>query len=356
MPLRCLDPTGRSIHSFDLADEQWRALEAENRKARHLRMPCCSAQVILKRSRLGTQFFAHKAVGACATATETEAHLRLKRMAVEVARANGWTANTEVLGTSPSGEAWKADVLAEKGGRKIAIEIQWSSQTNDEISRRQQRYRESGVRGLWLLRQATFPITRELPAARIGGSPEQGFAAVISSGYGHQPVSMREFLNAVFSKRFRFGVQVGADAAVAVRAGCLWCWSCGAKTTIITGVDVAFGPTELSFTIPKLGEHAQPLDSVLSRLPSDLEIGSIKPRFSKTQSRAYVSNGCFHCGALIGEFYEHDAWDEQQTVLAFSTQISEQWRKAIERHCGYQETWGVYHALSSERAAAPTRP
>jgi hypothetical protein len=118
MPLRCLDPTGRSIRSFDLADEQWRALEVENRRARHLRMPCCSAQVTLKRSRLGTPFFAHKAVGACTTAPETEAHLQLKRMAVEAARASGWTADTEVIGTSPSGEQWKADVLAEKGDAK----------------------------------------------------------------------------------------------------------------------------------------------------------------------------------------------------------------------------------------------
>jgi competence protein CoiA len=122
MPLRCLDPEGQSIHSFDLADRQWQALEFENRKARHLRMPCCSSQVILKRSRLGTPFFAHKAVGACTAAPETEAHLELKRMAVEAARANGWTADTEVTGTSLSGEPWKADVLAQKRGRKVAVE------------------------------------------------------------------------------------------------------------------------------------------------------------------------------------------------------------------------------------------
>lgn len=342
MPLRCVDPAGRNILAFDLADAQWRALEVENRRARHLKMPCCAAQVIFKRSRLGTRFFAHKAVGPCTTAAETEAHLLLKAMAFEAARANGWSANTEVHGTSPSGEAWKADVLAEKGDRKVAFEIQWSSETNEEILRRQQRYRESFIRGLWLLRQPSFPITRDLPAARIGGSPEQGFAALIPSGSGHQALPMREFLNAVFRKRFRFGVPIGAEATVSVRAGCLWCWSCGAETTIITGVDVAFGPNELSFTIPELGEHAQPLDSVLSRLPGDLKVGSIKPRFSRTQRGSYVSNGCFHCGALIGAFYEHDAWDEQKTVLIFSILVSEQWQKAFEHHCGYEETWGVW--------------
>jgi competence protein CoiA len=140
MPLRCLDPTGRSIQSFDLADE--------NRKARSLRMLCCGSQVILKRSHLGTQFFAHKVVGRCATAPETEAHLQLKRTVVFAARANGWEATTEVPGTSPLGEQWKADVLAQKGIHKVAVDIQWAGQTNDETMRRQERYRQSGIRGL----------------------------------------------------------------------------------------------------------------------------------------------------------------------------------------------------------------
>jgi hypothetical protein len=146
----------------------------------------------------------------------------------------------------------------------------------------------------------------------------------------------------VFGKRFRFGLQLGSDAIVAIRAGLLSCWSCGADTRIITGIDVAFGPNKLSFTIPEIGDHAQLLESVLSRLPGCLEVGSVKPRFGKTQGRSYVSNGCFHCDALIGEFYEHEAWDEQETVVAFSIRIGKQWQKAIETHCGYAKTWGVY--------------
>ena len=153
---------------------------------------------------------------------------------------------------------------------------------------------------------------------------------------------MREFLHAVFSRRFGFGLRLGTDAIVAIRAGFLSCWSCGADTRIVTGIDVAFGPNELSFTIPETGEHTGLLESVLSRLPGGLEIGGIRPRFSKTQGRSYVSNGCFHCDALIGEFYEHHAWDEQQTVVAFSIRVCEQWQKAIESHCGYEKTWSVY--------------
>src|SRR3954451_15155327 len=105
MPLRCLDSTkNSSIHAFDLSAEEWQALVLKNRAGRHLRMPCCSSQVTLKRSRLGTQFFAHKAVNSCSTAPETETHLRLKQIAVAVARASGWSAEIEITGTTPAGE------------------------------------------------------------------------------------------------------------------------------------------------------------------------------------------------------------------------------------------------------------
>src|SRR5438874_3822362 len=179
VPLRCVDlTTKRSVQAFDLSPDQWRILAIENRKARHLAMPCCSSQVILKKSGRGTQFFAHKAVGGCSTAPETETHLRLKGMVVEAARANGWNAATEVVGTTPNGEQWKADVLARKGDLKVAVEIQWSGQTKEETLRRQHRYKESRVRGLWLLRHPGLHISHDLPAARIGGSAEEGISAL----------------------------------------------------------------------------------------------------------------------------------------------------------------------------------
>jgi hypothetical protein len=148
MPIRCVDPTGQSIHSFDLSEDEWKSLELENKKSRHLSMPCCAAHVTLKRSRLGSRFFAHKAVGSCTSARETEEHLHLKQMAVMAARAHGWTAQTEVTGTTPTGEEWRADVLATKGEHRVAVEIQWSGQTTDETIRRQTQYKDSDVRGL----------------------------------------------------------------------------------------------------------------------------------------------------------------------------------------------------------------
>jgi competence protein CoiA len=65
------------------------------------------------------------------------------------------------------------------------------------------------------------------------------------------------------------------------------------------------------------------------------KIGEIKPRFSRTQGRAYMSNGCHRCDALIGAFFEHDACYEDEEVLAiFPIKLSRQWKRAIEQKFG----------------------
>jgi len=50
MSLRCVDETGVDLYAFDLSPEAWQALIEQNRKCRSLRMPCCSAEVNLRRS------------------------------------------------------------------------------------------------------------------------------------------------------------------------------------------------------------------------------------------------------------------------------------------------------------------
>ena len=105
MPLRCLNShDGTSLLAFDLTPTEWDRLRDDNRKERHLSMPCCSAEVVLKTSKLGTRFFAHKRVGSCTVTGETEHHLKLKTIAVG--------------SKSPDGEEWIADVLATKGEAK----------------------------------------------------------------------------------------------------------------------------------------------------------------------------------------------------------------------------------------------
>lgn len=356
MPLRCLDPTGKSIHSFDLSGDEWRALELENRQTRHLRMPCCSAQVVLKRSSRDTPFFAHMALGGCEVApatAETEAHLQLKSMAVMVARAHGWMAEAEVTGITPSGEPWKADVLALRGSHKVAVEVQWSNQPIAEILQRQKRYAKSGVRGLWLIRQPGFPITHELPAVRIMETLH-GFQALIPSLAGlsardrtnpkcwfHQTVSMGDFLNAAFSGRFQFGIPRNLDAAVSVRSGLVQCGqaSCRAQARMLTSVEVLFGPNKCEFTALEIEKHPELLRIVLSQLSDNLHS-------NRDPVQSYLKKECSHCGMALGRSFQQEAYFRPARAHTFAIRLSDHWRDAIARNARYDEDkkreWCVY--------------
>lgn len=339
MPLRCLGPDDQNIQSFDLTNDEWAALRLSNRRSQALHMPCCDAPVVLKSSRLGTRFFAHKSRGTCTTALETAQHLILKTLAVDAARRAGWTCSTEERGSSPAGDVWTADVLATKGKHKVAIEIQWSGQTIQVTNLRQERYRQSDVRCLWLFRQREFPISEDLPAVCIVGNTTTGFQARITSD---QMMPMPEFLDAVFAGRFRYGVAVGRGATVTVHSGVMDCWRCRASTRIITFIDIAIGPHRCQLTVADLGRFPDLLSTVVNRLPPSPFVGAIKARYSRMQG--HISNGCYKCDALIGEHFEHDAWYSENSVLAdFPIIISESWLKAIEpteRNFG----WAVYPA------------
>lgn len=346
MPLRCLDPTGQSIYSFDVSDDEWQALELENRKSRHLTMPCCSARVTLKRSRLGTPFFAHKAVQGCETVPETEEHRYLKRLVVIAARANGWKAETEVTDVTPSGEPWRADVLAQKGKHRIAVEIQWSRQTDEVTMWRQRRYAESSVYGLWLFRQPWFPVDSGLPAVGITGSLEKGFTALVPSHSGtkkrdlkphwHQVVPMEELLNAAFSRRFRFGIPLNNEATAGLRCSMMRCWnpSCGAQTRILTGLEIRFGPNECKLTAQELQEYPELLEVALSHLPNETQ-------FISDPSRASLREGCPGCGTSFGSYFEQELWYSQDTVRTFSIRLSSAWCAAIAKHSSHGK-WTVY--------------
>lgn len=344
MPLRCIDENGADIFAFDLDSIEWKALAALNRGGNILKMPCCEAGVTLRRSKRGTQHFAHKVIGNCISAPETEHHLRLKQIAVEVARRYGWTVETEVRGSTPDGEEWIADVLARKNNARVAIEIQWSPQTPEETLRRQARYHRSGVRCLWLFRHAGFPITAELPAVQISAG-DDGYAASLSNN----SMPLQSFLDAAFDGRLKFGLPSVGKAVVQIRAGDIECWKsqCKATTKIITGIDVIFGSLRYSWIVKSL-EEAPPsvLRSVIDNLPNNLNIGHVKKRYSKTIGDKYLSNGCYRCDSLIGQHFEFEVWYSDEIIGSFQIDISGDWGRMIERE--YEPVWAVYS--SSELA------
>ena len=218
-----------------------------------------------------------------------------------------------------------------RGQAKVAIEIQWSGQTGQEIVVRQERYRESGVRGLWLFRRRGLRVPKDLPAAWVTGTVVAGFETELNG----QTLPLSEFLDAVFARRLRYGIPLGAKAVVRIQSGETGCSKCEEATWIVTLIEVSVGSHRFQLRVPDLTDFPDLLASCLEHVPRGSGVGRIKPRYSSAP-RIYMSNGCCHCDALINY-----ARCENDVLLAqFPIIISDRWQQAIDPH--NERGWGVF--------------
>lgn len=317
MPLKCLND-GKEVYAFDIAsDVAWIELRKTNNKSNHLKMPCCGAPVVLKRSKLGLRYFAHKQTGqdACSAKPETMEHLQAKMAIVEGVQRAGWLAKTEYNGITPSNECWRADVLAEKGQEKIVFEVQWSKQSIEETERRQKKYAESGVSAVWLFKQYDVPVQEDIPAFRIkSDNSKNEFLIDIPISRMHE-IKIHDFVSAVLNKRIKFFPILGVNIQLRVYAGYSKCWRCKKRTGVITDLEFATqsllnSADDLSTDIYELSRLPGGERFILSTISHELlrkhGVGEMKQRFSGTVGSSYFSNGCCHCDALQGQFFEHE--------------------------------------------------
>ena len=354
MPLRCVDDYGKAIEAHACTQEEWIALRGQTRIHRHLMMPCCKAQAIPKTSKLGIRFFAHKARVNCLWKPETEVHRCIKGLALEAARRAGWNAQTEVSGHTPDGERWTADVLARKGAAKIAIEVQWSGQTDDETLRRQRKYRQSGVTGVWLLRQPGFPISEDLPAACIGGSMQEGLMVMLPK-YGDMTVRKRttqegwsqiltpkEFLNATFEDRLCFGIPSHAKATLDILAGSDDCLRCGKKIQIVTALKGSVGPYKIElygdYKPQNLAnENPTMKKRIVTALMDRTDVG--RTRFSQGYIFTYVRCRCPKCGTWTRGVREIELYGRMEVLGVIELKITDSWGLYVRKS---NLCWGVW--------------
>lgn len=351
MPLKCVAPTG-DVYAFKYSAEAWAGLRHENAKARHLRMPCCDSGVVLKTSKRGTHFFAHARTGACTTAPETAEHLLAKDIIARAAELTGWQAQTEVRGTSSKSESWTADVMCQKAGvrQRVAFEVQLSPQTLEETEIRQSRYKRSGVRALWLFKSPILPVSRDTPAflLRLGEAGEGPVVCVPSLFYSprfvsrrsaaephywSQTVALEEFVIGALSGRLKFAPSIGAMVPLHLYAAASRCWSCNKETSALIDLEINLDsefPEHGNFrfqlrTIEEAGDQGLKwLDKYVGKdKVADAGIGPLKRRWSHTQQRRYLSNGCRHCDSLQGQFFEHQIAFEAAKVLTVIAPVEE---------------------------------
>lgn len=295
------------IFSFDYDDKSWRSLKG-NHKELNLIMPCCDIRAIPKTSKLNNYFFAHDQERECNSAPETAEHIHLKTTIARIALSEGWYVTTEKQGMAPSGEAWIADVFCMKGNGKLAFEVQWSPQTNDEFIRRTQKYKESGVRVAWLYRlrgkkwyyTSDFPYGNDVPVFGIRHNKETTVFSIPQFN-----VSVEEFIKGALNGQLKWSPRKGERLIADFLSKAEYCWNCKKKTTIVTDVQV-FNKDGVILASDSFSSSNVP-EFVLRHLDNKVfekyGIGKIKSRYSKTLGYFYLSNGCIHCDALMGNHF-----------------------------------------------------
>lgn len=78
------------------------------------------------------------------------------------------------------------------------------------------------------------------------------------------------------------------------------CWKCGQPTTAVVGLEIPAAPDLILFDF-------SPLKAVICELITDEvrathHVGDIRERSSKTAGGSYVSNGCYSCDVILGDF------------------------------------------------------
>jgi competence protein CoiA len=185
MPFSCISEN-KVIYAEDISAAEWEDLKLRlMRGTANLILPCCRAKASLRSVSGRRQHFAHCRGESCKSdcwgdysgresrkgkKSESLDHQRVKEIIREVAANVGWHAETEYEGLTPSGDRWRADVFAEKDVFRVAFEIQVTPQQFSYYRIRQQRYRESGVKGIWLSCRMPEVSDEEIPVFELSKS------------------------------------------------------------------------------------------------------------------------------------------------------------------------------------------
>lgn len=367
MPLKCVSGD-QELFAFNITSaEDWNALRAKNAQDRSLQMQCCGAGVVLKTSKLGTRYFSHARKGPCLTAPESSEHLRAKEIIATAIQRAGWTARVEQSGQTNDQQTWIADVLASRGGKSaIAFEVQWSRQSLDETERRQNIYRSASVRGMWFMRQHDFPISKDIPAFMLTFDEKTGefhvllpaatfMSSYISARDKHKPeywqqrIELGRFVEGALRGNLRFAPHIGKMLPLDVSAAYTDCWRCKKTTGIIT--DLCFAASRVQPDVADVHASIYDFDdddgngaTLLMRtlhytVLAKHGIGEIRPRYSRTEGKKYLSNGCVHCDALQGRFFDHELAYEDEFIFSVELLFDDQWTRYLGEKTALNRWW-----------------
>ena len=260
-------------------------------------------------------------------------HKRIQNEVVETCRRLGYAAKEE-----QRGEGWRADVLASKASRLVAFEVQLSNQSLQRTLERQAGYVRVGVQCCWLFGKPPNKLLGErpdLPVFTVSETPE---AALTVSLSGRNEISLGLFVEQFLEGGIRYcpTARTRTQQNITLVFYEMICWNCGTvnhpyfiDAPLRASCNAVIEPDEDLWESARLTHRPEVVSAVQGILSSPdgrrLRVGEIKPRFSKTVGREYISFGCCECDSIFGDWFimnaELDARNGYDRMASFAADI-----------------------------------
>lgn len=166
--------------------------------------------------------------------------------------------------------------------------------------------------------------------------------------YWRQHVELGSFVEGALEGRLRFAPQVGRTVPLDVCVAYTECWRCKKTTGLV--IDLCFaasrvlqGAADVTAKIYDFDDEGKGAALLMSTLPVETlarhRIGPIKPRYSRTEGQPYLSNGCIHCDALQGRFFDHEVAYDAQPVFSVDVLFDDGWVSHLEDREAIDKWW-----------------
>lgn len=317
MPLRAYIDN-EEIVSIDQDEKQWDDLKKRLKsKESVLTLPCCNQEGFLRTSSKGLRHFVHaKSNNTCDWKPESPEHLRAKIEIIEACKENGWNAIPEFSETN-----WRADVLAIQNEKRIAFEVQWSKQSYEDTKFRQDRYKESNVRGCWFFRTAPKELReynehlkadKEIPSFKIFKDENSNIVAQLKQ----KQLPLKSLVDSLLKRQLKFceHSRLKPKQEVTIIFFETNCWKCHkpqhlwtVEQNLVTVCNQNFFLMGSLWNSDSIDKSPMIYEAVKQFLQTEegknIKIGQLKKRFSKTVLDSYLSHGCFYCDTIFGDFF-----------------------------------------------------
>lgn len=237
------------------------------------------------------------------------------------------------------GLGWRADVFACNGEKKIAFEVQLSNQSLNKTWERQNRYLKDGIIGCWLVLHRFKKLKNEhvdLPLFYIDIHNGEYFVSLVDD---RKQVPLLDFVSAFMSGGIKFSTQARTSSVQDIKI-CFFemeCWKCGSlnhvyyvESPYITKCNIPLEEEECLWSDEKLIFKPEVISAVSQILKgpegTNLKMGAIKQRISKTVGHSYLSFGCYKCDSIFGDMFVTnnmiDVRSEGLPVIRVSTKVA----------------------------------